>query len=260
MSKQKTRHYTDFQEDFFQTDKEYKLDKNYEWINKSLASEILSSVIYVLALIFSNIYCRLFLGVKIKGATALKKEKGGFFLYGNHTHPIGDVFNPALICFPKRIYTVVTPANMYLPVIGKLLPFLGALPIPDTLNGMRKFNDAITQRIKNGHPIIIYPEAHLWDYYTDIRPFESTSFKYPANLSVPVYCMTTTYRKRKLSNKPKITIFVDGPFKTEAESKKTRAAKLQNMVYEKMKERSKFSNYNYITYISKNRNDSILKN
>ena len=248
MSKDKIRYYSSFSDDFFQTDKEYKLPENYQWIKSGFRFKFLSAITYSLALIFSNIYCRLFLHVKIKGAKKLRREKGGFFLYGNHTQPIGDVFNPALACFPKRIYTVVSAANMYLPVIGKILPYLGALPIPDSLNGMKKFTDALERRIKSGHPIIIYPEAHLWEYYTDIRPFLETSFKYPVNLDMPVYCMTTTYQKRKHAKKPKIIIYIDGPVNIFGDTKKQRTVNLRDAVYAKMKERALNSNCNYICY------------
>lgn len=252
MNKEKIRYYDSCSDDFFQQGEEYKLPENYKWIKNNIGFKLLSALTYSLALIFSNVYCRLFLHVRIKGAKKIREQKGGFFLYGNHTQPIGDVFNPALACFPKRIYTVVSVANMYLPIIGKILPYLGALPIPDNLNGMKKFTDAIEQRIKTGHPVIIYPEAHLWEYYTDIRPFANTSFKYPVNLDVPVYCMTTTYQKRKYGKKPKITIYIDGPFDVYEGSKKQRATDLCNKVYSRMKERAKNSNCDYISYKQNN--------
>ena len=251
MSKEKIRYYNSFSDDFFQVGESYKLSDNYKWIKNGIGFKFLSAITYSLALIFSNIYCRLFFHVKIVGAQNLRRQKGGFFLYGNHTQPIGDVFNPALVCFPKRIYTVVGVANMHLPVIGKILPFLGALPIPDTLSGMKMFNSAIVERIKTGHPVIIYPEAHLWEYYTDIRPFSDTSFKYPVNLEVPVFCMTTTYQKRKFRKKPKITIYIDGPFDICVGSKKQRTSYLCEAVQTIMKERAKNSNCEYIHYIKK---------
>ena len=251
MSKEKIRYYESFSDDFFQVGENYKLSDNYKWIKNGVRFRFLSALTYSLAIIFSNIYCRLFLHVKIVGAKNLRRQKGGFFLYGNHTQPIGDVFNPALVCFPKRIYTVVGVANMHLPVIGKILPYLGALPIPDTLSGMKMFNSAVEERIKTGHPVIIYPEAHLWEYYTHIRPFSDTSFKYPVNLDVPVFCMTTTYQKRKFGNKPKITIYVDGPFDICDGSKKQRTSYLCNAVQDKMEERAKNSNCEYIHYIKK---------
>lgn len=255
MNKERKRYYESFSDDFFQVGKEYKLPKDYKWVRKDKRTRFLSGLIYGIAFVFSNIYCRIFLHVQIKGAKKLRKQKGGFFLYGNHTQPIGDVFNPALACFPKRIYTVVGVANMYLPVIGKLLPYLGALPIPDTLSGMKEFGNAIEQRIKTNHPVIIYPEAHLWEYYTEIRPFPETSFKYPVKLKVPAFCMTTTYQKRKFFRKPKITIFIDGPFKEIGENKKSSTLKLKEAVLECMKNRAVMSTYEYIKYAKKEKAD-----
>ncbi len=250
MKNKKILYYESLQDDFFDDGKEHKLHEGYKWVRCDFLSRFLSLFIYALALFFSNIYCRLFLHIKIVGAKKVRKEKQGFFLYGNHTQPVGDVFNPALACFPKRIYTVVSAANMDLAVIGKVLTYLGALPIPDTISGMREFQKAIEYRINTGHPVIIYPEAHVWEYYTGIRPFGATSFKYPVNLDAPVYCMTTTYQKRKFGKRPKAVIYIDGPFKAEG-SKKEKAEKLCKNVYECMKHRSNQSNCEYIEYREK---------
>ncbi len=250
MKNKKTYYYESLQDDFFNDGKQHKLNDDYVWIRRDLPSRFLSALIYALALVFSNVYCRLFLHIKIIGAKKVRKYDGGFFMYGNHTQPIGDVFDPALICFPKRIYTVVGAANMDLPFIGRILPFLGALPIPDTLSGMKKFQNAIEYRVVSGHPVIIYPEAHVWSYYTGIRKFGPTSFKYPINLDVPVFCMTATYKKRKFFKKPKINIYIDGPFAAEG-SKKERAEKLCADVYECMTRRSLESDCKYINYIKK---------
>lgn len=247
----KARYFNTYDMDFHQNGADGTLKKDYRWINESIFHRALSSVIYAIALVLSTIYCRVFLGVRFVGAKKLKEERGGFFLYGNHTHPIGDVFHPAHICFPKRIYTVVSPKNLRLPVIGKLLPYLGALPTPSNIKEVRKFNSAIEKRYMEGSPIVIYPEAHLWDYYTDVRPFESGSFSYPIKLGAPVYCFTTTYQKRRLSKRPRITVYVDGPFLQNGKSKRDAERALSESISQKMRERSRSSTYRYIEYIKK---------
>ena len=217
--KSRVRYFESFEDDFFQSGEKHRVSNDYRWIRDDIFSRFLSVVIYTLELIFSNIYCRLFLRVSIKGAKKLREDKNsGFFLYANHSQPIGDIFNPALACFPKRIYTVVSPANFALAGIGKTLYYLGALPTADSISKIKEFNSAIEQRIRCGHPIVIYPEAHLWEYYTDIRPFCKASFKYPVKLGVRAYCMTTTYSKTSFRKKPKITIYIDGPFKADTEN------------------------------------------
>lgn len=247
MKNKKTYYYKTFNDDFFDDGVKHTLPDGYKWVRKGLLFKILSHIVYVFALIFSGIYCKLFLHIKFIGADKLRKQKGGFFLYGNHTQPVGDVFIPAFACFPKRIYTVVSSANLDLPVIGKILPCLGALPIPENISGMKQFQNAIEFRIKTGHPVIIYPEAHVWKYYTGIRPFGAVSFKYPVNLDVPVYAMTTTYKKRKFFKKPKTEIYIDGPFYADG-TKKEKAENLRKSVCDCMTERSQLSNCEYIKY------------
>lgn len=248
--KKQVRYFSDFDKDFEQSaNQSFVLDKDYKWVRTDLGSKLLSAAVYFFAVIFSYFYCRFFLHMKIRGREKLRKTKGGFFIYGNHTQPIGDVFIPAHAAIPKRIYTVVSAANYGIPVIGKVLPFLGALPIEGSLSGMKELNRAIEYRINNGNPIVIYPEAHVWEYYTDIRPFADTSFKFPVKLNRPAFSMTVTYKKSKIFKRPKAEVFIDGPFFPTGNSPKQKSENLCNTIYNTMKSRSKNSNYNYIEYI-----------
>lgn len=248
------RYFESFSDDFSETNnQDFTLPENYRWIRTDLLSKLLSAIIYGAALVFSSFYCTFFLGVRIKNRKILKKaKKTGAFIYGNHTMPVGDVFNPALAAFPKRIYTVVSPANYAIPVIGKILPFLGALPIDDSLSGIKKLNSAIETRLNQKKYIIIYPEAHVWEYCTDIRPFGETPFKFPVKFDKPSFCITTTYQKKRFCKRPKATLFADGPFYPDKDlNKKEQAVKLKEQITECMKQRSKNSNYSYIEYKKK---------
>ena len=132
-----------------------------------------------------------------------------------------------------------------------LVQMLGAIPIPIKRNGMKNFLNTIKKRIKQGHSITIFPEAHIWPYYTKIRPFKSVSFKYPAELNVPVFCATNTYQAYGKNNKKlRIVMYIDGPFLPDMSlSLKERQEDLRNKVYEVMCQRSKNSNVEVIKYI-----------
>lgn len=126
---------------------------------------------------------------------------------------------------------------------------LGILPIPDTKRKMVEFLKAVKNRINENKCVVIYPEAHVWPYYTKIRPFPVTSFKFPIENDAPVFCMTTTYYKRKFGSKPGINVYIDGPFFTDKKlTKKENQNKLCVDIYNKMVERSKESTYEYIEY------------
>ncbi len=245
------RYYRSFEDDFIQSqEQQYVLPAHYRWIRHDLGSKLLSAFIYTLALVFSSVYCRLWLHVRFQNADTLRQAiKQGGFIYGNHTQPVGDVFNPALAAFPHRIYTVVSPSNLGIPVIGKMLPFLGALPIANTVAGIKQLNEAIAYRLQQNRCIVIYPEAHVWEYCKDIRPFKESSFKFPVKHRKPVFAMTATYQTRRFGKRPTMTIYLDGPFyPDDILSPREQAIRLQQQVETVMKQRSQESNCEYIAY------------
>lgn len=254
MKKENIRYYSSYNDDFIETkEQEFQISGDYQWIRTNLGARILSKMLYSIAVPFATIYCKVFLHVRLKNRWVMRAaRKTGAFVYCNHTQPIGDVFLPALVCWPMRIYTIASPANLGIPMIGKILPYLGALPIADSLEGLKKLNEAIEFRAKQKHAIVIYPEAHVWEYCTEIRPFPNTSFKYPVKLDKPVYCITTTYQKRRFGKRPKATLYVDGPFwRNTLLNTKRQAVQLRDIVYECMQNRSLQSTYAYIQYEKK---------
>lgn len=95
----------------------------------------------------------------------------------------------------------------------------------------------------------IFPEAHVWPYYTGIRPFGEAAFHYPVATGKPVYTMTVTYQRRRWSRRPRITVFVDGPLRPDATlTRKAQQAQLAELVTQQMRQRSAASTYSYITY------------
>ncbi len=248
------RYYKSFTDDFeVSKNQAMKLSEDYEYIREDFLSKLKSKLIYSLAVVFGFIQAKLFLHVKYVNRKAMREAKDkGIFIFANHTQPVGDVFLPALAAFPKRIYTVVSPANFGIPVIGKILPYLGALPLADTPKGMKKFTEAMGKRIESKKAVTIYPEAHVWEYYTGVRPFSDASFRYPVKFSAPSYAMTVTYQKRKLSKKPKTTIYIDGPFyPDETLHSREQSKKLHEEILSTMMKRAENSTYSYIEYIKK---------
>jgi len=230
------------------------IDKNYKYINNNIFYKIFSFITYrLIATPIAFIYCKLFKRIKFVNKKVLKKCKGkGYFVYANHTNQYSDVFSPHLISFPKKTYTVVNAENVNIPILGDATKTLGAIPVPTKIDGTRNFINVLEKRILQGHPVLIYPEAHIWPYYTGIRPFSSTSFRYPVRFREPSYCYTTTYQKTKNNKKPKIVIYVDGPFYPDRSlNEKEQQEVLRNEIYACMIERSKNSNYEYVKYVQK---------
>lgn len=202
-------------------------------------------------------YLRIKFRHKFVGKEKLKECKNqGYFMYANHTQPFADTFIPSNPIYPKRNYFIVNPENVSMKILGNSVQMLGAIPIPCNKKAMKNFLEAIEKNIKNKHSITIYPEAHIWPYYTKIRSFKDVSFKYPVQLETPVFCMTNTYQKYgKNQDKIQIVTYIDGPFFTnKILNKKEQQKDLRDRVYKCMAERSKNSNVEYIKYIKKDRN------
>lgn len=229
--------------------KQREIKDDYKYINKNIFFLISEFIVYrIIMTLVAYITC-LKRHIRIKNKKIVKKEKGRYFIYGNHTQVPGDAYIPNIIGFPKKSFIVVNPDSLSIKGTAWFIKMSGALPVPTHITGLKNFMDAMDERVNKKHPIVIYPEAHLWPYYTKIRPYKSTSFRYPIKLDKPAYCFTTTYQKRKFSKKPKITVYVDGPFYYNKELKgKAQEVDLRDRIYDCMVNRSKNSNYEYIKY------------
>ena len=212
---------------------------------------------YLVAIPVLWIVSKLYLGLRVKNRRLLRQVKGsGYFLYGNHTRAL-DAFLPSFVAFPKRAYVTCGPDAVSIPGLRRLVQLLGGLPIPDTAAAMRGFLRALEQRFQAGHCLAIFPEAHIWPFYTGIRPFPDASFRYPLNLNAPVVAMVTTYRKRRglffWCRKPAMTVELGGPFYPDPALPRRQAqAKLHSQVYEFMCARAASpDNVEYIRYVQK---------
>ncbi len=196
------------------------------------------------------LFLKIKFGHRIIGKSVLKKYKNtGCFIYGNHTQDIADACMPGMISFPREAYVIVHPNNVSLPGVGLAARSMGAIPLPDDTAAYRNFLKAIEKRIAEKRIVAIYPEAHIWPYYTGIRPFGDVSFAYPVKCGVPVFCFTDTYQKRRFFKSPRMVTYVDGPFfADDSKSKRDRARELRDKVYAKMCERAKLSNESVIEY------------
>ena len=252
--KKRTIYYSDELNDEFsipkikarKIDERYKYEHNILW---DCCSYIIQNFISMpIKVLYQKIRFRL----KYVGKEKLKKyKKQGYFVYANHTQPFADTFIPSVAVYPKCNFLIVNPVNISFKGTGTLVEMLGAIPVPGNVEATKNFLNIINKKIKKGNSITIYPEAHIWPYYTKIRPFKSVSFKYPVKLDTPTFCMTNTYQSRgKKKNKIKIVTYIDGPFFPDKTlNPKEQQENLRNQVYNKMVERSANSNVECVKYI-----------
>lgn len=228
------------------------LPSDYEYDHKGFWQKFKRFTIYfILVRPITFIYNRLIKRVKYVNKKVMKPyKKQGCFIYGNHTSMVVDAFNPAYISYPRPADIIINADALYIKGAGWIIKPLGGLPIAESFAGMKKFNAAVADKIAKRHWIAIYPEAHIWHYYTKIRNFPAVSFDFPVKLKTPVFSYTMTYRKKKHSKYPKRVVCIDGPFfPDETLNKKDAAKKLRDEVYNAMCARAETSDCEYIKYV-----------
>lgn len=209
---------------------------------------------YCIAVPIVFLISKVYLGLQFENRQVLVQLSGtGFFLYGNHTRML-DAFLPAMTTFPKKSYVVANPDAVSLPFLKNLVLMLGVIPIPTRFSGMRDFLGTIQRRYQEGSCIAIFPEAHIWPFYTGIRPFPDTAFRYPVQQQAPVVAMVTTYRRRKglfrWLKKPGMTVTLSQPMYPRTDLSPTQAREeLRDRVHAFMVEvSSSRENVEYIRY------------
>ena len=209
---------------------------------------------YVVAVPIVFLITRLYLGLRFENRRELRKLKNtGYYIYGNHTRNL-DAFVPSMAAFPKRASIIANPDAVSLPFLRNVVQMLGAIPIPTEFSGMRPFMAVVYDRRAKGDCVAIYPEAHVWPFYTGIRPFRDTAFLYPVQDGAPVVAMVTTYRRRtglfRFCRRPGMTITFSEPFLADPALNPKQAQKeLRDRVYDFMvRVSSQKENVEYIRY------------
>ncbi len=233
-----------------------KVGNNFKYIHKNPIWRFFAFLVYYLFAIPTLwFYVILFRRVKFinkKNFKKVKKQKA--FLYGNHTAYLLDACIPNFITLPHRNKIIVSPDAVSIKGIKNLTQMLGALPVPTDFSAMKNFYKAVMYYHKKFH-LTIYPEAHIWPYYTGIRPFKDISFGYPVKLNAPVVAFCVCYSKPRgvfaKLRKVNITVHVSEPFypdlsKSEKEAKQELRDKVINFMKITTQKYSTFSPCDYI--------------
>ncbi|TAH56518.1 MAG: hypothetical protein EWM49_05395 [Bacillota bacterium] len=257
MKKTKTIYYSDpLNEDFGPTPRNLKkITGNYRYNRDNIFVRLFDFLTYRFILTpIAFIYTKVIARIKLANKHLLKDlKKEGVIVYANHTHAQADAFGPTIHFFPRKVSLVTNSANVSLPILGNLTKAWGALPLPEDYTASKRFVKEFELRLKRKGVMVIYPEAHLWPFYTGIRPFTHNSFSYSAKFNVKSYALTSTYQKDK-KGKLKRVVYLDGPFLLkEGLSDKEQAIALRDEIYEVMKKRSKLSTYEKIKYVKRNK-------
>ena len=232
------------------------IKKDYKYINNSWLFRLNSFLLrYLFAWPVLSIAMLFLYRPKIKNKKLLKQLKHtGYYIYSNHVIPLDPIIIP-IKSNPGKACVIIASHDTFSinPIVTWLVKHFYAIPVPLDKEMFENYVNALSWHIHKKHRVLIFPEAHIWPYYTKIRRFRTGSFRYPVNDNVPIVTFTTTFKKRRGNRKPKPIIYVDGPFyPDESLPYRQRVDDLAGKAYEAMKYRSEnMDNYEYIHYEKK---------
>ena len=255
MGTEKVFTYSDpINDDFAGTDIRTKtVDETFPFLPKSPFFRFFGWIAYyIIAIPLVLFYCYCVCGFRVKNKKAVRKlKKRGYFMYANHTH-FTDAFLAPIVAFPKRAYVLVGPDTVSIKGIRTIVQMLGAIPIPQERRAMPLFQHAVQTRADEMRCISIFPEAHMWNYCTFLRPFRPGSFRYPVSYDKPCIAVAVTYQKRKLPflRQPKRTVFVSDPIEIDhtlspREAQWKLASDVEAFIKEKIETYSDYKYYDY---------------
>ena len=202
MKPKKTVYYFDaLADDFAGTKiKRRPLPERFVYAHKDIFSRFFSWLLYwVIAVPILYFPVKWIYGIRVSGKQNVRhlRRKGAFF-YTNHTQVIDAMLIQLYVARPKRTYIVANQDATSIKGIRYLIQLLGCVPVPETPSEHADFVECLRYRNKQRRNVSIFPEAHIWPYYTHIRPFSDGSFIYPAEFNAPVVPVVVTYRKRRV--------------------------------------------------------------
>lgn len=251
-------YYSDYLHDDFAVNKikTKKVKEDYKYINNNIFFKMFSWFIrYIIAVPILTVVTYFYNGTKIYNKKVLKQVKHkGYFLYANHTQTLDPCAHVVRIN-PSKYTCIIASHDAF--SINKFVTFLvkslGTIPIPNTPKMYNSYLKAMSYHINKKHRVLLYPEKHIWPYYNKIRDFTADTFRYPVLNNAPIITATTCYKKVKLFKRPRIKIYLDGPFYPNLNLAYRDAVNdLKNIALEAMKNRANVEwNYEYIIYKKK---------
>ena len=218
-----------------------KFDDSYDYKPRNIFFRMWAAFFRFLAILVFNPYMVLSRDMRSYGNENRNKLKGkGFVMTCNHVSVFDDLsIGTNLFCWRKIYYTTLS-RNIKRPMIGFFLRSLGGIPIPNTISGMKKFNEDISEILKENKPVIFNPEGSLWPNYREVRPFKRGAFVTAVKNDVPVLPIVVLFKRKKKRNgkfKYKLIFAMCEPVYADKSlpDEKSQSEKMMKQVYETTK-------------------------
>lgn len=165
-----------------------------EYIHKSRTDKLKTKFAYMMARRFVNnlIDEKKLIIKEIRGLEHFKNLNSGAIITCNHFNAF-DSFAIQLAYEAaeqpnRKFYRVIREGNYtsFPGFYGFLMRHCNTLPLSSHHRTLKKFMDATSQLLKEGHFVLVYPEQSMWWNYRKPKPLKSGAYMFSAKNNVPV--------------------------------------------------------------------------
>jgi 1-acyl-sn-glycerol-3-phosphate acyltransferase len=178
----------------------FQFDETYPYLDTSLLFKISSIFGYLIKWTLTTIHNRCHFGLQIEGKENVRKYKrqlrDGAVCICNHVYKFDAL---GVHSAWQRFKQVRIPmfAKHFNGRSSWILRQVGGIPIPETREGIRKFNEAFDEFARRKYWFIVFPEAVRWDMYVPVRPFRRRAFSMAYKYDRPIVPNVFSFRERK---------------------------------------------------------------
>lgn len=178
----------------------YQFDETYPYNDRSWSFRFGKILGFITKWVLCSFWTRFHFGMQIRNRNVLKRYKeqlrDGAVCVCNHVFVFDALgVNSAV----KRFRQVKIPmfAKHFNGRGSWILRHAGGIPLPETREGIKKFNEAFDEFARQREWFIIFPEAVRWNMYVPIRPFKRGAFSMAYKYKRPVIPLVYSYRERR---------------------------------------------------------------
>lgn len=152
---------------------------------------------FFFACYLAAILCAFYFSLKVSGRGHLRIfRKQGCVVISNHCHYFDTVF-ASYTMFPRHLHTSVAQRNFEVPIVRRILRFLGAFPIPNHSLGFKMIADTVGKALRKKRGILVLPEGDLCYMSQEIFKFKPGAFYMAYMHQAPILPMVYVLTKRE---------------------------------------------------------------
>jgi 1-acyl-sn-glycerol-3-phosphate acyltransferase len=172
------------------------IEESFPFYDKSVRARFLRGVYNFVLYAFMVPATKFRYGLKVKGKKNLRKNrkllKNGAITVSNHVFD-WDYFCVRAATFPHIEFVTIWKHNMFRS-LGVSMHRTGGIPVPDTYGGLKAFDRALMDLMKDKRWLHFYPEGSMWLYEETLRPFKKGTFSFALRGNKPVIPLAISYR------------------------------------------------------------------